>query len=47
MVISDVQSVAIGTKIAKSWKNFYSWEMKVLRSPPVFLLQSSSLVPYL
>jgi len=30
MGIEEDQSAAIGTKIAKSWKTFYSWEMKVL-----------------
>jgi hypothetical protein len=30
MGIEDDQMAAIGTKIARSWKIFYSWEMKVL-----------------
>lgn len=30
MGIEDDQSAAIGTKMAKIWESFYSWEMKVL-----------------
>jgi hypothetical protein len=30
MGIEDDQSAAIGTKITKSWKTFYSRDMKVL-----------------
>jgi len=34
MYIKDDQTAAICTKIDKSWKTFYSWDMKVLPLVP-------------